>query len=93
MKDAGVKSEDVAVSKRLTVSPVVIAIQERKFWKTVDLPEGTDEFCVCIGVKTSNHFMPKKTSIEEPVGRDPVARQRWLTSMAVAAEVRGGDAT
>ena len=35
--------------------------KNEEFWKRIELPGGADDSYVCIGVKTSNYFMPKKT--------------------------------
>ena len=39
--------------------------KNEEFWKRIELPGGADDSYVCIGVKTSNYFMPKKTFSEK----------------------------
>lgn len=39
-----------------------------EFWKAIELPDGTDETYVCIGVKASNYFMPKCTLSDKGPG-------------------------
>jgi len=38
------------------------------FWKNIELPKGVDKEYVCIGVKSSNYFMPKETLSEKGPG-------------------------
>ena len=39
--------------------------KSEEFWKRIELPGGADDSYVCIGVKTSNYFMQKKTFSEK----------------------------
>ena len=40
----------------------------KEFWKKIELPGGADDSYVCISVKATNWFMPKKTPSEKGLG-------------------------
>merc|ERR1712007_379309 len=40
------------------------APKEKKFWDTIELPDGADYEYICVGVKASNTFMPEETLTE-----------------------------
>jgi len=41
---------------------------KKEFWQAVGFPGGADETYICMGVKASNHFMPKETLSEKGPG-------------------------
>lgn len=41
---------------------------DKKFWEDINLPGGCDKEYICIGVKASNHFMPKEVLSEKGPG-------------------------
>jgi len=57
-----------------------------EFWKKIELPNGVDKEYVCIGVKSSNYFMPSETLSEKGPGGGG-----WiLMDMTLAVKTREG---
>jgi len=51
-----------------TVYGIKYEPDNKEFWEKVGFPNGADETYICMGVKASNHFMPKDTLSEKGPG-------------------------
>lgn len=66
------------------------APQDQAFWEGIELPNKADEAYICIGVKASNYFMPKKyLSDKGPGGGGWIHMNKYLQVCAKPTE--GGE--
>ena len=59
-------------------------LENPEFWKEIELPIKAVEMYVCIGVKTSNYFMPKEVLSEKGPGGGGAAEALWPAAPSLA---------